>query len=602
MQNPELKSIQGKTLAEVAALWKMDPIDTIFEILIKDHAFTYVAVFGMSEPDVALAVAQPWVAFNNDSQGTAPTGILGQEHPHPRAYGTFPRVLRKFVREDKLLSLEEAIRKMAALPAQKMRLADRGVLKAGMWADVVVFDPRPDRRRRDVRAAEPALRRDGLRAGQRRAGDRAAARRPARCPARCCGARGLDDRRSRATRSRARRDRRGAARAQAQTPFKSGASTVAVYTTVTDAAGRLVPDLGRDSFEVYDNGKPQTISTFAADVQPITLVMMLDRSLSMLSNFRLVETAAGVLVDRLLPADKARIGSFSDRIQIDPRDVHDRQGGDAGRSSRPSCSRPGRRRCGTPSASAMTALLHQEGRRVVLVFTDGMDRPGNGGAHNVSFKDVVKRAEQEDVMVYGIGLAGGMPFGRGGYGGRGMGGYGGRGGGGGGGGGGAVDKPDPGLEKLALASGGGYFELTGTRDLSATFARVVDELHRQYLIGFVPQKLDGKAHKLEVRVKGEGLDRARPQELRRGALNPVVPHERLARAGHVERPTTHTDYQLPTFSQRLQERDDLVALRQAQSAVAVDHPRRLSGVAQDRVVEGQRRAVVHVTVVRPDAP
>jgi dihydroorotase/N-acyl-D-amino-acid deacylase len=141
VQNPELKSIQGKTLAAIAAEWKTEPIDTIFDILVKDHAFTYVAVFGMSEPDVALAVAQPWVAFNNDSQGTAPTGLLGQEHPHPRAYGTFPRILRKYVREDKLLSLEEAIRKMTSLAAQKLRLADRGVLKAGMWADVVVFDP-----------------------------------------------------------------------------------------------------------------------------------------------------------------------------------------------------------------------------------------------------------------------------------------------------------------------------------------------------------------------------------------------------------------------------------------------------------------------------
>jgi dihydroorotase/N-acyl-D-amino-acid deacylase len=141
VQNPELKSLQGKTLAEVAALWKMDPIETLFDILLKDHVFTEVAVFGMSEPDIALAVSQPWVSFDNDSQGTAPTGLLGEEHPHPRAYGTFPRVLRKFVREDKLLSLEEAIRKMTALPAQKMRLADRGVLKAGMWADVVVFDP-----------------------------------------------------------------------------------------------------------------------------------------------------------------------------------------------------------------------------------------------------------------------------------------------------------------------------------------------------------------------------------------------------------------------------------------------------------------------------
>jgi N-acyl-D-amino-acid deacylase len=94
----------------------------------------------MSEADVALAVAQPWVAFNNDSQGTSPSGLLGQEHPHPRAYGTYPRILRKYVREEKLLTLEDAIRKMTSLAAQKLRLSDRGVIKAGMWADVVVFD------------------------------------------------------------------------------------------------------------------------------------------------------------------------------------------------------------------------------------------------------------------------------------------------------------------------------------------------------------------------------------------------------------------------------------------------------------------------------
>ena len=95
----------------------------------------------MSEPDVALALQQPWVSVDNDSQGTAPDGLLGQEHPHPRAYGTFPRILRKYVREEKKLRLEDAIRKFTALPAQRMRLTDRGVLKAGMWADVVVFDP-----------------------------------------------------------------------------------------------------------------------------------------------------------------------------------------------------------------------------------------------------------------------------------------------------------------------------------------------------------------------------------------------------------------------------------------------------------------------------
>ncbi len=141
VHNPKLLPLQGKTIADVAKLWNKDPIDTIFDLLIEDEAFTSVAVFGMSEPDVALALAQPWVSVCNDSQGTAPDGLLGGEHPHPRAYGTFPRILRKYVREENKLRLEEAIRKFSALPAQKLRLADRGVLKQGMWADVVVFDP-----------------------------------------------------------------------------------------------------------------------------------------------------------------------------------------------------------------------------------------------------------------------------------------------------------------------------------------------------------------------------------------------------------------------------------------------------------------------------
>jgi dihydroorotase/N-acyl-D-amino-acid deacylase len=141
VQDPELKPLQGKTLADVAKLWKKDPIDALFDILIKDHAFTEVAVFAMSEDDIKLALQQPWVAIDNDSQGTSPTGLLGEEHPHPRAYGTFPRILRKYVREEHVLTLEDAIRKFSASPAQKMRFADRGVLKQGLRADVVVFDP-----------------------------------------------------------------------------------------------------------------------------------------------------------------------------------------------------------------------------------------------------------------------------------------------------------------------------------------------------------------------------------------------------------------------------------------------------------------------------
>jgi N-acyl-D-amino-acid deacylase len=161
VQNPKLVQYQGKTLAAVAKLRKTDPIDAIFDLLIEDNAYTNVAVFGMSERDVMLALRQPWVSINNDSQGTSPEGLLGQEHPHPRAYGTFPRILRKYVREEKVLRLEEAIRKFTALPAERMRLADRGVLKAGMWADLVVFDPATVRDRATF--AEPNQLSEGMR-------------------------------------------------------------------------------------------------------------------------------------------------------------------------------------------------------------------------------------------------------------------------------------------------------------------------------------------------------------------------------------------------------------------------------------------------------
>src|SRR6201997_4170697 len=140
VQNPKLLPLQGKRLSEIARVWNKDPIDAILDFLIEDPT-TGVAVFGMSQPDVTLALQQPWVSIDNDSEGTSPEGILGQAHPHPRAYGTFPRILRKYVREERVLSLEDAIRKFSALPAQRMRLTDRGVLKAGMWADIVVFDP-----------------------------------------------------------------------------------------------------------------------------------------------------------------------------------------------------------------------------------------------------------------------------------------------------------------------------------------------------------------------------------------------------------------------------------------------------------------------------
>jgi len=139
-ENAKLLPLQGKTIAEIAEMRNTDPIDTIFDLLTEDLS-SEVAVFGMSEPDVVLALQQPWVSIDNDSQGTSPEGILGREHPHPRAYGTFPRILRRYVREEHKLTLADAIRKFSALPAQRMHLGDRGVLKLGMWGDIVVFNP-----------------------------------------------------------------------------------------------------------------------------------------------------------------------------------------------------------------------------------------------------------------------------------------------------------------------------------------------------------------------------------------------------------------------------------------------------------------------------
>ena len=141
VKNPALRPLQGQTIAAIAKSRGKDPLETLLDILVEDNGFTNCAVFGMQEADVTLALLQPWVSVNNDSSGTSPQGKLGEEHPHPRAYGTFPRILRKYVREEHRLSLEEAIRKFSALPAQRMRLTDRGVLKRGLWADVVVFDP-----------------------------------------------------------------------------------------------------------------------------------------------------------------------------------------------------------------------------------------------------------------------------------------------------------------------------------------------------------------------------------------------------------------------------------------------------------------------------
>ena len=136
----ELRPLQGQSIEAIARARGREPIETLLDILVEDGAQAHVAAFGMQERDVVVALRAPWVSICNDSAGTSPEGALGLEHPHPRAYGTFPRILRRYVRETHQLSLEEAIRKFSALPAARMHLSDRGVLKAGLAADVVIFD------------------------------------------------------------------------------------------------------------------------------------------------------------------------------------------------------------------------------------------------------------------------------------------------------------------------------------------------------------------------------------------------------------------------------------------------------------------------------
>lgn len=140
VNNPDLIYLQGKNIAEIAALWKTDGANAICDILIQDNALTKIASFSMKESEVAMVLEQPWVSVCCDSAGTSPEGLLGRDHPHPRAYGTFARILRKYVREEKLLSLSEAIRKFSSLAAQKMKLVNRGALKVGMSADLLIFD------------------------------------------------------------------------------------------------------------------------------------------------------------------------------------------------------------------------------------------------------------------------------------------------------------------------------------------------------------------------------------------------------------------------------------------------------------------------------
>jgi Ca-activated chloride channel family protein len=264
--------------------------------------------------------------------------------------------------------------------------------------------------------------------------------------------------------------------AQQEPPtFRAGTQIVPVYATVTDSQGRLVPSLEQDAFIILDNGKPQEITFFQNDVTPFTVVVMMDYSASMTANLDLLEAAAEQFLLRLLPDDKGQVGAFSDKIQFSGTFTSDRDDL-IGAINDLQFGNP--TRLWDAVDASVTELEGVEGRKVVLVFTDGDDT-----ASRRSMGDVLERAREEEVMVYAIGLQSEFFNGQ------------------------RVvrSRPDRSLRRLAEETGGGYFELQKTDELAPTFTRVAQELHSQYTLGFSPAMLDGREHKLEVRMKQTGM-------------------------------------------------------------------------------------------------
>ena len=264
----------------------------------------------------------------------------------------------------------------------------------------------------------------------------------------------------------------------AQQKIKVTTESVPVYVTVTDTEKRLVPDLVLEDFEVLDNGKPQTVNVFENKATPITTTVMIDTSGSMTASLGLVKDGAEQFLLRLLPEDKAQVGEFSDKIKFHPGNfINDRD--------RLVYLLKNELDFGYPTRlydavdESLERLEPMDGRKVVLVFTDGDDT-----SSKVGLGKVMDRARSKDVMIYAVGLVNDYFNGQQKV----------------------RSSPDRGLKKLAEDTGGGFFLLKKTTELSETFTRIAQELHSQYVLGFSPETLDGRIHKLDVRVKKAGMN------------------------------------------------------------------------------------------------
>ncbi len=270
-----------------------------------------------------------------------------------------------------------------------------------------------------------------------------------------------------------------------QVTFKASSDLVAVYATVRDGEGNLVKGLTKEDFEVRENGKARPIVSFSNDIQPITLAMLVDRSGSLASRAADVTAAASGFFDALLPGDRVSLGSLTwDCVPLTGDMAQLRQ----------SVQGPARVDWGSPIWEsidrAFQAMQHEPGRRAILIFSDGvntdfppMNIPASESsscqpaqsATGATVKDVASRAEQNGVMVYAVGVE---ANGR---------------------------RRDGDLRTLARNTGGELFRMKDGESLTPAFTRIAEELHSQYLLGFVPTVTDGRSANIEVRATRRGL-------------------------------------------------------------------------------------------------
>jgi Ca-activated chloride channel family protein len=257
------------------------------------------------------------------------------------------------------------------------------------------------------------------------------------------------------------------AAAQQAPVFRSAVHLVPVFATVTKADGSFAQGLTRDDFVVLDNGKPQEVVSFSSEAQAISVSVILDTSASMAATLPRVFRAGIAFLDQLQPEDRAMVGSL---VYVGPPMTSDKS---RLRTSLDLLPRDPWSPLWAALDRSLTTLKPENNRRVIVIYTDGQDDPGQMRVRGLNHERILSRVESESVMVYAIGFEGA-----------------------------AISKP---MKAIATRSGGRATELKSNDNLATALQAVADELHHQYLLGFTPAVLDGSIHKVDVQVRTAGL-------------------------------------------------------------------------------------------------